>query len=64
MEATSIRETTLAFRPAKQITRPLDIVRAVEAEILRRDRALNAFPFVKLSEAEKIMMQVKCTTED
>ena len=47
LEATSIRESTLAFRLAKQVNRPLDVFRAVEAELLRSDRTLNSYPEVR-----------------
>ena len=64
LEATSIRESTLAFRPGKHVTRPLDVFRAVEAELLRSDRTLNSYPSVRLSEAEKIMLHFRCISEE
>ena len=64
LEATSIRESTLAFRPGKHVTRPLDVYRAVEAELLRSDRTLNSYPSVRLSEAEKIMLHFRCISEE
>ena len=62
MEATSIREA-LAYRPGKHLQRPLDIYRAVEAELLKADRNLHSYPSVKLSEAEKVMLHFKCMPE-
>ena len=63
MEATSLRETVLAYRPGRHLHRPLDIYRAVEAELLRVDRNLHSYPSVKLSEAEKVMLHFKCMLE-
>ena len=63
MEATSLRETVLAYRPGKHLHRPLDIYRTVEAELLRVDRNLHSYPAVKLSEAEKVMLHFKCMPE-
>ena len=63
MEATLLRETVLAYRPGKRLHRPLDIYRAVEAELLRVDRNLQSYPSVKLSEAEKVMLHFKCMPE-
>eukprot|EP00439_Symbiodinium_sp_Y106_P087065 s52_g39.t1 len=62
MEATSIREA-LAYRPGKHLQRPLDIYRAVEAELLKADRNLHSYPSVNLSEAEKVMLHFKCMPE-
>ena len=64
LEATAIRESTLAFRPGKHITRPLDVYRAVEAELLKSDRTLNSYLSVQLSEAEKLMLHFRCIGED
>ena len=44
MEASAIREAVLGYRPGKHLQRPLDIYRAVEAELLRTDRNLNSYP--------------------
>ena len=63
LEAASIRETVLAYRPGKHLQRPLDIYRAVESELLKADRNLNGYPSVRLSEAEKVMLHFKCMPE-
>ena len=63
LEAASIRETVLAYRPGKHLQRPLDIYRAVESELLKADRNLNGYPSVLLSEAEKVMLHFKCMPE-
>ena len=56
MEASAIRESVLNYRPGKHLHRPLDIYRAVEAELLKTDRNLNSYPSVRLSEAEKVVL--------
>ena len=63
MEATSIHEAVLGFRPGKAITRPLDVYRAVEAELRKSDRNLAAYPELKLTEPEKVMLHLKCMPE-
>ena len=64
MEASAIRESVLCYRPGKHLQRPLDIYRAVEAELLKTDRNLNSYPSVKLSEEEKVMLHFKCMPEN
>ncbi|OLP95597.1 hypothetical protein AK812_SmicGene22251 [Symbiodinium microadriaticum] len=63
MEASAIRESVLNYRPGKHLHRPLDIYRAVEAELLKTDRNLNSYPSVRLSEAEKVMLHFRCMPE-
>ncbi|OLP85402.1 hypothetical protein AK812_SmicGene33605 [Symbiodinium microadriaticum] len=63
MEASAIRESGLSYRPGKHLRRPLDIYRAVEAELLKTDRNLNSYPSVRLSEAEKVMLHFRCMPE-
>ena len=63
MEASAIRESVLSYRPGKHLHRPLDIFRAVEAELLKTDRNLNSYPSVRLSEAEKVMLHFRCMPE-
>ena len=63
MEASAIRESVLSYRPGKHLHRPLDIYRAVEAELLKTDRNLNSYPSVRLSEAEKVMLHFRCMPE-
>ena len=53
----------LSYRPGKHLHRPLDIYRAVEAELLKTDRNLNSYPSVRLSEAEKVMLHFRCMPE-
>ena len=63
MEASAIRESVLSYRPGKHLHRPLDIYRAVEAELLKTDRNLNSYPSVRLPEAEKVMLHFRCMPE-
>ena len=63
MEATSLRESVLQYRPGKGLVRPLDVFRAVEAELLKTDRNLSAFAELKLTEPEKVMLHLKCMPE-
>ena len=63
MEATSLRESVLQYRPGKGLVRPLDVFRAVEAELLKTDRNLATFAELKLTEPEKVMLHLKCMPE-
>ena len=64
MEASAIQEFVLSYKPGKHLHRPLDIYRAVEAELLKIDRNLNSYPSsVRLSEAEKVLLHFRCMPE-
>ncbi|CAE7605206.1 unnamed protein product [Symbiodinium natans] len=63
IEATSLREAVLQFRPGKHVVRPLDVYRAVESELLKADRNLSGYSSLRLTEPEKMMLHLKCMPE-
>ena len=64
IEASTLRDEMLRYRPPISTSRPLDIFRAVQVEIAKYDRLTSAFPDLALQEPDKCMIVLRCLDQE